>query len=114
MRIVQVEYLSGYKLKLTFANQETKIVDLAEKVKNAKGIFLPLKDLEYFKKVAVDDCEVSIFWPNGADICPDVLYQMGSSVPKKRARKKLAIAKRYGKQTPRQSKTRAHREKLKA
>ncbi|MBS0626351.1 MAG: DUF2442 domain-containing protein [Verrucomicrobia bacterium] len=78
MRIIQVEYITEYKLKLTFDNKETKIVDLSEKIKNAKDVFLPLKDLDFFKKVAVDDCQLSIFWPNGADICPDVLYEMES------------------------------------
>lgn len=102
MRIIQVEYMAGYKLKLTFGNKETKIVDLAEKIKNAKGIFLPLKDLEFFKKVAVDDCQLSIFWPNGADICPDVLYKMGHPIPNKEAlRKKPMAAARRAKKTPR-------------
>jgi hypothetical protein len=84
MRIIKVEYIEGYKIKLTFGNKETKIVDLSKKIKNAKGIFLPLKDVEFFKKVAVDDCQLSIFWPNGADICPDVLYEMGSFLPSKK------------------------------
>lgn len=84
MRITKVEYVSGYKIKLTFGNKEIRIVDLSEKIKNASGIFLPLKNLEYFKKVAVDDCQLSICWPNGADICPDVLFEMGLPVHKKK------------------------------
>lgn len=99
MRIVQVEYMSGYKLKLTFGNKEIRIVDLAERLKNAKGVFLPLKDLAFFKKVAVDDCQLSIFWPNGADICPDVLYEMSSTSS---ARKKAVS--RGPKQKSRQAK----------
>ena len=109
MRIIQVEYIAGYKLKLIFSNKETKIVDLAEKIKNAKGIFLPLKDLEFFKKVAVDDCQLSIFWPNGADICPDVLYKMSSSIPsRKTARKKSTAADRSPKQISRRFKTKTN------
>jgi len=96
MRITKVEYLSDYQLKLTFGNKEVRIVDLSEKIHHAKGIFSPLKEIEYFKKVAVDDCQLSIFWPNGADICPDVLYEMGKPVlaQKKQARKSAQIKRR--------------------
>lgn len=88
MRILDVEYLEGYKLKILFSDKITKIVDLTEKLKNAKGIFSPLKDPEYFKQVSVDDCCASICWPNGADICPDVLYEMGKTVRVPARRKK--------------------------
>ncbi len=111
MRIIKVEYIAGYKLKLTFGNKETKIVDLSEKIKNAKGVFLPLKNLEFFKKVAVDDCQLSIFWPNGADICPDVLYEMGSFIPSRktvRKKSKTAVC------TPKQISFRRSKRKAKA
>ena len=88
MRITKVDYVSDYKLRLTFSNKEIKIVDFAEKLKNAKGIFYPLKDLEYFKKVSLDDYQLSICWPNGADVCPDVLYKMGIPIPRKKVVRK--------------------------
>lgn len=90
MRVLGVECLEGYKLKLLFSDNETKVVDLKEKLKDAKGVFLPLKDPEYFKQVAVDDDCASICWPNGADICPDLLYRMGKTV---RASRKKSAAK---------------------
>ncbi len=77
MRVTKVEYLHDYKLKLTFSDRRVKVVDLEIKIKNAKGLFLPLQDVEYFKQVTLDDGPLSIHWPNGADICPDVLYKMG-------------------------------------
>ena len=77
MRVTKVEYLHDYKLKLTFSDRKVKVVDLEIKIKNAKGLFLPLQDVEYFKQVTLDDGPLSIHWPNGADICPDVLYKMG-------------------------------------
>lgn len=80
MRVKKVKYLGEYKLQLQFSDKTSKVVDFKAKLKSAKGIFLPLKDLEYFKKVAIDDCKLSICWPNGADICPDVLYDMGDDV----------------------------------
>lgn len=88
MRIKKVEYIDGYKLRVFFSDKKVKVVDLEEKINHSKGIFLPLKKLDYFKKVFVDDCELSICWPNGADICPDVLYEMGVEVELKRNRLK--------------------------
>ncbi len=80
MRVESVKYLKEYKIELLFSDKKTKIIDLEEKIKHARGIFQPLQDLTYFKKVALDDCHLSICWPNGADICPDVLYEMGKNI----------------------------------
>lgn len=80
MRVLSVAYDKEYKLKIKFSDKKTKIIDLKEKIEHAKGIFLPLKDIEYFKQVSIDDCCASICWPNGADICPDVLYAMGKDI----------------------------------
>ncbi len=71
VRVTKVEYLHDYKLKLTFSDRRVKVVDLEIKIKNAKGLFLPLQDVEYFKQVTLDDGPLSIHWPNGADICPE-------------------------------------------
>lgn len=94
MRVKKVEYLKEYKLKVTFSDEAIKIVDLENIVKSNHGIFLPLKDLEYFKKVAIDDCQLSICWPNGADVCPDVLYKMGVNFSKKKHSPRKPIPKR--------------------
>jgi hypothetical protein len=39
-----------------------------------RGVFAPLKDLNYFAQVRVDPELGTITWPNGADLDPDVLY----------------------------------------
>lgn len=80
MRVISVEYIKDYKLKILFKDKKIKIVDLENMIKNSSGIFSPLKDPDYFKKVTLDDCQLSICWPNGADICPDVLYEMGVDI----------------------------------
>lgn len=84
MRVKKVDYLRDYKLKLTFGNNAVKVVDLENMIQNSGRIFLPLKDMAYFKRVALDDSQLSICWPNGADICPDVLYEMSKDLSKKK------------------------------
>lgn len=75
--VKKVEYVEGYKLKLKFNDGKIKIVDF-----EAKNMFMPLKNVEYFKKVRADG--TTIVWPNGLDLCPDVLYEKGKDVGKTR------------------------------
>jgi hypothetical protein len=81
--IKNVKYLEDYKLELQFKNRITKIVDLSDMLKHAKNMLLPLKDIEYFKQVSCDG--ITICWPNGVDLCPDVLYEMGTLKPKRKS-----------------------------
>ena len=78
--VKKVEYVEGYKLKLKFNDGKIKIVDFEERLKEAKNMFLPLKNINYFKKVRADG--TTIVWPNGLDLCPDVLYEKGKDVKK--------------------------------
>jgi len=77
--IKKVEYIEGYKLKLQFNDKRIKIVDLENMLENAKNMLLPLKNINYFKKVKCDGS--TIVWPNGVDFCPDVLYKISKNIP---------------------------------
>ncbi len=88
--VKKVDYVDGYKLKLHFNDRKVKIVDLEKMIKKVKNMFLPLVDVEYFKSVTCDG--TTICWPNGVDLCPDVLYAMGESffqTPRKRKKPSL-------------------------
>lgn len=80
IKIKNVEYLDGYKLKILFNNGKIKIVDFENWIKKGGELILPLKNVDYFKKVQMDEFNYTICWPNGADFCPDVLYEMGVDV----------------------------------
>lgn len=101
MRVKKVEYVNEYKLKLLFSDKKEKIVDIEPIINKSKGLFHPLRDIEYFKKVSLDDKEypLSICWPNGADICPDVLYEIGKEVKAKEPKHKPKLAPRRTKKT---------------
>ena len=90
--IKKVEYISRYKLKLYFVNGKIKMFDMEDRLRTAKNMFLPLKDIEFFKKVKCEDG--TIVWPNGVDLCPDALYKTGKDVTpvKKRTRKKSTLS----------------------
>ncbi|MGD2108903.1 MAG: DUF2442 domain-containing protein [Phycisphaerae bacterium] len=72
--VVHVEHLGDYRLLLTFEGNEQREVDLAGLIP-FDGVFGPLKDADYFRQVRVNPDVGTIVWPNGADLCPDVLYE---------------------------------------
>jgi len=75
--VKKINYIDGYKISITFDDKKTKIVDLESYLD--KGIFLMLRDPDYFKlvKLSYD----TLVWPNEADFCPDVLYEIGKDIP---------------------------------
>ena len=82
-KIVSVEPLDGYRLRLTFDNDERRILDMNENI--ARGsVFRFLEDEEAFRRVKLEngvvcwdrepDLDSSIVWENRVDICPDNCY----------------------------------------
>lgn len=81
LRVKKVQYLCPYKLKINFSNGKTKVVDLENWIMEGKGYLKALKNVDFFKKVHLDDCTYTICWPNGAEFCPDVLHEIGEEIP---------------------------------
>lgn len=79
--IIAARPLITRQLELTFENGLRANVDLDLVIKNYTGIFAPLLEDSFFKQVKVDAELGTIVWPNGADICPDVLYSVASGKP---------------------------------
>lgn len=78
--VVQVTPVDGFKLRLRFEDGAEGEVDCAVLL-SFKGVFAPLKDPAEFAKVRVNPELGTICWPNGADICPDVLYSRATGAP---------------------------------
>jgi hypothetical protein len=73
--IIEVKPLNNYQLYLKFEDNEEGIINLEEIIKFV-GIFQPLKDLDFFKTVKINPDWGTIYWENGADLDPDVLYSL--------------------------------------
>jgi len=56
--VKKVKYVERYKLKLSFNDRCVKIVNLEHMLKNAKNMFAPLVDVNYFKKVKCDSISI--------------------------------------------------------
>jgi hypothetical protein len=79
--VVHVKPLEGRKLELTFKDGLRAVVDMDQVIDRFEGVFAPLNDPDYFRQVHVDPEIGTIVWPNGADVCPDVLYSYASGKP---------------------------------
>ena len=95
IRITKVDYLNDYKLSLTFSDGKVKVVDLSKyKNKGPDTVFYPFRDIEFFKLVKVDSYTGTIVWPNGVDLCPDSLYEIGEEVPVQKKQAKAPLRSR--------------------
>jgi hypothetical protein len=77
LKIISFLIVEPFKIKITFNNSETRIVDLAEELDGE--VFEPLKDSEFFKRAYLTEWNV-IEWPNGADFAPEYLFDRGKRV----------------------------------
>ena len=75
-RAIDVKPLQDYKLLITFSNNEKKIFDVTPYLKYKQ--FEELKNPTIFKTVKI--AGLSIEWINGADICPDELYNNSKKI----------------------------------
>jgi len=72
-RLTEAVPLDGYKVHLKFADGLAADVDLSYLV-GCGEVFEPLRDVEFFRRLQVDEFGSTIEWPNEADIAPETLY----------------------------------------
>ena len=63
----------GYTVHVRFEDATTADVDLSYLL-DYGGVFEPLCDPDYFRRLRADAEGGTIVWPNGADIAPETLY----------------------------------------
>ncbi len=82
--ITNIHSVKDLALILEFDRKELRRVDLAEKFKakskSPGSKFLELLDIEKFSKVHLHPEWETIYWDNGIDLDPNVLYEMSTPV----------------------------------
>jgi len=80
--IVAVKYLEKYLLHLRFEDGVEGVIDVSQLIEFS-GVFAPLQDISFFQQVKLNTELGTIFWENGADLDPDVLYAIikGEPIP---------------------------------
>ncbi len=72
-RIVAVQPLDAYRVRIRFSDGMEGEVDLGDLV--GKGVFALWNDPEQFVNVFIDPESHTLAWPGGIDLCPDTLYR---------------------------------------
>jgi hypothetical protein len=72
--VINAKYIKDYTIWLAFNDGAEGKVDLSEKLKNRKGVFEPLRKIDYFRNFKIEGDTLS--WANGADLAPDSLYDL--------------------------------------
>lgn len=74
-RVIDVRPLDGYQLQIGYENGEVRVFDVSPYLDF--GLYRALRDSSVFRSVRPSFDSVE--WSNGADICPELLYER--SVP---------------------------------
>jgi len=72
-KIVEARYTGDYRIWLRFADGIEGEIDLESRLWGP--MFEALKDKDLFARFKLYPERSTIFWPNEADIAPDVLYE---------------------------------------
>ena len=72
LHVIDVKYIDNYRLKLTFNNDVTGVIDLQPELYGE--IFEPLQDKSLFQQVYLTGRTIE--WPNGADFAPEFLLTL--------------------------------------
>ena len=78
--IVSAQYLDDYKIKLTFENGKSGIVDFSGYLTKS-GVFEKFKNIGFFKSFRLDKEIGNITWNDEIDIAPEVLYAEATQSP---------------------------------
>jgi hypothetical protein len=71
--LIEATAQDGYVVSVRFEDGTAGDIDLSYLAENG-GVFEPLKDPEYFRRLRADEEAGTIVWPNDADIAPETLY----------------------------------------
>ena len=72
LEVTSAEYVDGYRIRLSFNNGETGVVDLQDSLWGP--MFEPLKDIDEFKRFRVSEVVHTLCWENAADLAPEFLH----------------------------------------
>jgi len=94
LHVDDVVYEGGYRLRVTFNDGTIKEVDLDEELSGP--VFEPLRDVQFFRKVRLNQDTGTIEWANGADFAPEFLSDIGTTVGATLTRKVAEDQAEYG------------------
>lgn len=80
MKISSVFATVTFKLILEFNDSEYRLLDIAQFLQNDKGKLKELMDINMFRTAKIDLKAGTVFWENGVDFDPEILYKSSISI----------------------------------
>lgn len=78
IHVTSVRHIRDYLLEVRFTDGVEKEIDLSNELHGK--VFEELKDIDMFGAVYLDEETRTIAWPNGADLAPEYLYEIGQDI----------------------------------
>jgi len=78
-RVVQAELVEGYRVRLTFSDGASGVVDFKDRIVGRGGVFELLEDPKAFASFVIDEEGGTLAWPNGVDFCPETLHALATT-----------------------------------
>jgi hypothetical protein len=72
--LVEAKARDDYRVTVRFEDGVAAEIDLSYLLSYG-GVFEPLRDVGYFRRLRADPEAGTIVWPNHADIAPETLYE---------------------------------------
>ena len=74
LAVTGAEYLDGYRIRLSFSDGTTGVVDLTDALWGP--VFEPLRERGAFRRFEVSPVFHTVCWENGGDLAPEYLHDL--------------------------------------
>ena len=78
--VISAKYIENYKIEVSFDDGKKGIIDFSSYLEKG-GVFERFKNLEFFKKFAVNEELGIITWRDELDVAPETLYSEATGTP---------------------------------
>ncbi len=78
LHVTSVRHLGEFRLAVAFTDGSEREVDLSDELHGE--VFELLRDEAAFAEAFVDQETRTVAWPNGADLAPEFLHEIGQEV----------------------------------
>ena len=75
LHVTEARHVAAHRVQVSFNDGTSAEIDLSGSLNGP--IFDPLRDVEYFKSVAI--IGHTLAWPNGADFAPEYLHSLATT-----------------------------------
>jgi len=77
-RVVKAELVEEYRVRISFSDGATGVIDFRDRIVGRGGVFAALEDAQVFASFVIDEEAGTLVWPNGVDFCPETLHALAT------------------------------------